>query len=253
MTTSSKLPFTLDTLKASESHYIPVIPENNHWLIYLRNNGEAGRKLGQKIIDSLLTVKTENQTGEFNPNGQPNKKFAGLVLEKWHGLLQEERQVLKSQIEEYFNLSNEWDKFVAQGSNELDLEPDTFQGLIDNPYEEGFDLGQKIEQQYLETGKQLAQKLFDLNTQLNDDAIVIVLKKRLNAEWTNEETALLHPDMKKAISDFISNERQGWVKTTDIDEVYLEAESEGNDTQNQTGLASTTTSKVGQTMIGSTT
>ena len=227
MTKTAKLPFKLDTITANQFHYIPVIPENNHWLIFLRNNGEEGKKLGQKFIDSLLKIKTENESGEFDTNGTENPNCAGLIFEKWHGLLQEERQILKSQIENFYSLRNEWDKFVSTSSNELGIQREKFEQLIDNPYEQDFELGKKIEE-YHEEGKRLSEGLFNLNNQLNDDAISVVISKRFGIDWTTAETNLLHPKMKQAISDFISNERLGWEESQSSDiSSQLSKEDEG--------------------------
>lgn len=247
-----KMPFNLDTLSANEVHYIPVIPDNNHWLIYLKNNGSEGKKLGNKIISELLVFKTENEHGDFDVNGQENESCAGIVFEKWHGLLQEERQILKSQIEEYFEMKNEWEKFVAEGSNQLEIELDLFENLIDNPYSKGYELGQKIEP-FLERGKKIAEDLFKLNTSLSTYAIGAVIPKRLGISWTEEETELLHPQMRQAISDFISKERLGWQVSDVWEDDTNDENAGGNGMPNPTGLKSSMTSNNGATTPDSTT
>ena len=117
----------------------------------------------------------------------------------------------------------------------------------------------------METFRELALKLTKLETRLNEDAIAVVMRKRFGIDWSKKETEMLHEGMKKALSEFISNEQNGWTQesvvgssSSVVGENYErqttnhELES-GKPTENPTGSPSTTTSSNGAETPGSTT
>ena len=240
----TKLPFKLDTI-AADRHFISIYPENKQWLIILK-----GTELGDKLC-SLLEP------------SEVREDIYGLWLDKIHGLYQEERQLLEEQIESYYNEKLSFDKFVATVAKALELDTDATLDLLDNPYKNGLETGEKIEP-FLPEFRTIATKLVKLETRLNEDAIAVVMRKRFGIEWSKEETEMLHEGMKKALSDFISNEQKGWTTKADGGRLMAEGGNEHqpsalspqpskNDTPSQTGSPSSTTSNNGATTPDSTT
>lgn len=239
MSFKNSLPFKLETLQA-DRHFIPVYPKNKQWLIVLK-----GTELGDKLC-SLL------QTSEDNDDS------VGLYLDKIYGLYQEERQLLEEQIENYYNEKLTFQKHIAKVAQVLGVENDKAIELLDDPYSDGIELGEKLEP-FLENFRELALKLTKLETRLNEDAIAVVMRKRFGIDWSKKETEMLHEGMKKALSEFISNEQNGWTNEVRSQKSEVRSEEEslqlesGKPTENPTGSPSTTTSSNGAETPGSTT
>lgn len=238
MTAKLKLPFKLETLEADRA-FIPIYPENKQWLIVLK-----GTELGDKLCSLIEPI-------------EEDENVYGLWLDKIYGLYQEERQLLEEQIESYYNEKLSFDKFVATVAKALELDTEATLDLLDNPYKNGLETGEKIEP-FLPEFRAIATKLIKLETRLNEDAIAVVMRKRFGIDWTKEETEMLHDGMKKALSDFIGNEQKGWDNSSELGvrssqlEDNRELES-GNDTPSQTGSPSSSTSNNGVETNDSTT
>ena len=259
----AKLPFNLDTLEADRA-FIPIYPENKQWLIVLK-----GTELGDKLCSLLEPLESE-EDGVY-----------GLWLDKIYGLYQEERQLLEEQIENYYNEKLTFQKHIAKVAQALGVDNDKAIELLDDPYSDGIEQGEKLEP-FLENFRELALKLTKLETRLNEDAIAVVMRKRFKIQWTKEETEMLHEGMKKALSEFISNEQKGWTEKSVVgssssreSEIRQSAKQTmepsfrvgenyelqttndklngGNDTPSQTGSQSTTTSNFGAQTNDSTT
>lgn len=224
----NKLPFKLDTLEA-DRHFIPIYPDNKQWLVVLR-----GTELGDKLC-GLLDSSTED------------KSIVGLWLDKIYGLYQEERQLLEQQIEDYYNEKLSFQKFIAKIAKVLNLANDDVIELLDDPYKDGLELGEKLEP-FLADFRELALKLTKLESRLNEDAIAVVMRKRFKIDWSKEETEMLHEGMKKALSDFISNEQKAWegekkdvtmTKQEVVEKILVPALE--NHIENPTGSPSSTT------------
>ena len=225
----TKLPFELKTLVA-DRHFISVYPDNKQWLIVLQ-----GTELGDKLC-SLLKPSSEDEN------------VVGLWLDKIHGLYQEERQLLEEQIEGYYNEKLEFQKYVATVAKALEVSNDEAINLLDDPYSDGLDVGEKLEP-FVSDFREIALKLTKLESRLNEDAIAVMMSKRFGIAWTKEETEQLHEGMKKALSEFISNEQRGWQEESVVgsgEPTTNDKLNEGNDTPNPTGSISSTTSKAGQ-------
>lgn len=219
---TSKLPFKLETL-AADRHFIPIYPENKQWLIVLK-----GTELGEKIC-SLLE------------SSEHDKQIIGLYLDKIYGLYQEERQLLEKQIEEYRQELLNYRKFIATVAKALEVDQEAVTELLDAPYSDGLEQGEKLEP-FLPQFQSLAKSLLRLESNLNEDAIAVVMAKRFKCKWTKEETEMLHEGMKKALSDFISNEQKGWEeKVASSKEQVASEEGKIEITESQTGLVSSMT------------
>jgi hypothetical protein len=238
--TKRKLPFDLELNSIeADRYFLPVYPENKHWFVVLKGT-EAGKKIAS--LCEFEEAATSEASSDARERRLEQSDRVGIWLDKIYGLYQEERQLLEKQIEDYRNEILGYQKFLATVASQVGLELETIEKKLQQPFEESLEDGLKLEP-YLEEFGDRSKKLARLRTRMDEDSIEVIIRKRLKIGWSKEETSLLHEGMKAALSEFISNEQNGWKEKPEPRAESREPSDEsGKNIENPIGSESTTIS-----------
>ena len=227
------MPFDLAELVGLDDHEIPVYPDNQYWLVAMRDRESSHpevKKPVEKIMGSLSPLKNEEQWG--------------LVLPRKCCIYVGENQLIKKQASARDKAVARYFRLIQKIAKKLKLPQEKVQKMVARTFENVEKLDPWLEEITAATEELQA-------TDISVATVTVLIQQRLCKTWSQFDTLALPDSLFQCFLDYANNESDGWkalavdmeveedeekdeVIDAEIDSAETEEVEIESDTENQT-------------------
>jgi hypothetical protein len=196
--TVKKPPFALADLIELENHHISVYPENQHWLVAMRDRASAhpeDTNSAGKLMNSLVELGNDNW---------------GFSLPKKCCLFVAERQAIKNQSAARDKAVASYFRLIQKIAKELKKPQQVVAQLVARSFEH-----LDVLDPWLEEITAATSQLQATDTQVA--TVTVMVQYRLNKHWTEFDTLALPESLFNIFLDYVEGEETAW-KQPEVDE-----------------------------------
>ena len=210
---ATTLPFNLADLVALEDHQIPVYPDNQHWLVAMRDlksSHPEDNKPVQKLMNCLVDLGDERW---------------GIKLPKKCCIFVAENQLIKKQASARDKAVASYFRLIQKIAKKLKLSQQKVQKMVARTFEHVEKLDPWLEEITAATEQLQA-------TDIGVATVTVLIQQRLMKGWTEFDTLALPEALFNLFLTYGDNEKLAWKKNeVEEEDEVIDAEIDSAETE----------------------
>ena len=188
--TKAKIPFSLDSLKLEGNYFLPIYPENKHWLAAMKDSPSPHP-------ESLTPAEKV-----YNQLTQQNKSW-GIELPKKYCLFVAERNMIKDQASARNEALLTYVRLCQKIAQELNKPIADVETMMRDPFG-----NMQVLNPWM---GEITSALTGLDkTDMGVATVTVLMQQRLTPAWTEYDTLAMPEAFFERILTYAENEREGW-------------------------------------------